>query len=80
MTRKLQDQNHARIETKLKSIQRCFRKIKTIPSGSVVPEVIHRAKRVLSACELVVILGVLGTSSLVQGGEKEPLREGVSRM
>lgn len=78
MTRKLQEQNHTRVETKLMSILRCFRKIKTIPSGSVVPEVIHRAKRVLSACELVVILGVLRTCSLVLGGEKEPLREGVS--
>lgn len=75
MTRKLQEQNHTKIETKLKSILRCCRKIKTIPSGSVVPDVIHRAKSVLSACELVVILGVLRTSSLVQGGEKEPLRE-----
>lgn len=51
------------------SILRCCRKIKTILSGSVVTEAIHRAKRVLSACELVVILGVLRTSSLVQGGD-----------
>lgn len=69
MTRKLQEQNRARIETKLMSILRTFWKIKAIPSGSDVPEVIHGAKRVLSACDLVVILGVLRTSSLVQGGD-----------
>ena len=68
MTRKLQEQNHTKIETKLVSIIRCFRKNKTIPSGSVVPEVIHRSKMVLSAYELVVILGVLRTSCLVQEG------------
>lgn len=53
MTRKLQEQNHTKIETKLAQILRCFRKNKTIPSGSVVQEVIHRAKMVLSAYELV---------------------------
>lgn len=67
MTRKLQEQNHTKIETKLVSILRYFRKNKTIPSGSVVPEVIHRAKMVLSTHELV-ILGVLRTSCLVQEG------------
>lgn len=67
MTRKLQEQNYTRTETKLMSILRWFMKTKTIPSGSVVPEVIHRAKRMLSDCELVVILGVLRTSSLVHG-------------
>jgi len=38
MTRKLQEQNPTKTESKAVSILRCFRKNKNIISGSVVPE------------------------------------------
>lgn len=62
-TKPYQKRNQTNVNTKM------FQENQNHSLGSVVPEVIHRAKGVLSACELVVILGVLRTSSLVQGGD-----------